>query len=157
MLENKSPTPDRTNLGLKTKDIVAAYTLLRIVVGINYFNHGATRIFNIPGFMDSMVNTMQDSWIPEFLVSINAALVPPVELIVGALMIIGFWTRGALIACFILMAILMYGITIIQNWDGASSQLIYNIVLFILLAGLSFNRISVDGWLKHKSDGVSKQ
>ena len=152
MLEDKPNFQDRTNLSLKTRDIVAAYTLLRIVVGINYFNHGATRIFNIPGFIDSMVDTMQGSWIPEFLVRINAALVPPVELIVGALLIIGLFTRGALIACFILMAVLMYGITIIQNWDGAGSQLIYNIVLFILLAGLSFNRISVDGWLKNKRD-----
>ena len=148
MQENKP----KTTISLKTRDLVAAYTLLRIVVGINYFNHGATRIFNISGFMDSMVTTMQDSWIPEFLVRINAALVPPVELIVGVLIIIGLFTRGALIACFILMAVLMYGITIIQNWDGASSQLIYNIVLFILLAGLSFNRVSVDGWWKNKRD-----
>lgn len=152
MLENKPNTKNRSSLGLRTSDIVAAYTLLRIVVGINYFNHGATRIFNIPGFIDAMVNTMQDSWIPEFLVRINAGLVPPVELIVGALIIIGLFTRSALIACFILMAILMYGITIIQNWDGASSQLVYNIVLFILLAGLNFNRISVDAWLKRKRD-----
>lgn len=147
MLQNRSNS-QKANPSLKTNDIVAAYTLLRIVVGINYFNHGATRIFNIPGFIDSMVGTMQDSWIPEFLVRINASLVPPVELIVGALITIGLFTRGALIACFILMAVLMYGITIIQNWDGASSQLIYNIVLFILLAGLNFNRISVDAWFK---------
>lgn len=150
MLENKNDIKNKTHLGLRTKDIVAAYTLLRIVVGINYFNHGATRIFNITGFIDSMVNTMQDSWIPEFLVRINAALVPPVELIIGVLLIFGLFTRGALIACFILMAVLMYGITIIQNWDGASSQLIYNIVLFILLAGLSFNRISIDAWLRNQ-------
>ncbi|MEM8676951.1 MAG: DoxX family protein [Cyanobacteria bacterium P01_G01_bin.67] len=152
MLENKS----KNNISLKTRDIVAAYTLLRIVVGINYFNHGATRIFNVPGFMDAMVNTMQASWIPEFLVRINAALVPPVELIVGALMIFGLFTRGALIACFILMAVLMYGITIIQNWDTAGSQLIYNIVLFILLAGVNFDRISVDAWLKNKRNRISK-
>ncbi|MEL6910342.1 MAG: DoxX family protein [Cyanobacteria bacterium J06631_6] len=150
MLGNK-PQQD-----LKQRDIVAAYTLLRIVIGINYFNHGATRIFNIPGFMDSMVTTMQSSWIPEFLVRINAALVPPVELIVGALIILGLFTRSALLACFILMAILMYGVTIIQNWDAASSQLIYNIVLFILLAGLGFNHISVDAWLQSKGDRISK-
>lgn len=152
MLEKEPKTKNRDVRSLKTRDVVAAYTLLRIVVGINYFNHGATRIFNIPGFIDSMVSTMQDSWIPEFLVRINAALVPPVELIVGALITIGLFTRSALIASFILMAVLMYGITIIQNWDGASGQLIYNIVLFILLAGLSFNRISIDAWLKNKRD-----
>ena len=151
MVENRQTQVNPSNnLSLKTRDVVAAYTLLRIIVGINYFNHGVTRIFNIPGFMDAMVKVMQDSWIPEILVRANAALVPPVELIVGALMIIGFWTRGALISCFILMAVLMYGVTIIQNWDAASSQLIYNIVLFILLAGLNFNRISVDSWLKNK-------
>jgi hypothetical protein len=55
MLENESKTKNRADLSLKTRDIVAAYTLLRIVVGINYFNHGATRIFNIPGFMDSCI------------------------------------------------------------------------------------------------------
>ena len=155
MQEDKPNLKNQTSLSLKTRDLVAAYTLLRIVVGINYFNHGATRIFNIPGFMDSMVSTMQDSWIPVFLVRINSALVPPVELIVGALITVGFFTRSALIACFILMAVLMYGITIIQNWDGASGQLTYNIVLFILLAGLSFNRISVDGWLRNKRDRSS--
>ncbi len=74
MLENKPNLKNQTNLGLRTIDIVAAYTLLRIVVGINYFNH------------------------------------------------------------------------------GASSQLIHNIVLFILLAGLNFNSIFVDGWLKSKRD-----
>ncbi len=150
MLEDKTHTKHKTNLGLRTIDIVAAYTLLRIVVGINYFNHGATRIFNIPGFMDAMVNAMQDSWIPEFLVRINAALVPPVELIVGALIAIGLFTRASLIVCFVLMAFLMYGVTIIQNWEVAGSQLIYNIVLFILLAGLGFNRISVDAWWRNK-------
>ncbi|MGV2829227.1 DoxX family protein [Myxosarcina sp. GI1(2024)] len=150
MLENEPKTEKRVHLRLRNRDLVAAYTLLRIVVGINYFNHGATRIFNIPGFIDSMVNTMQSSWIPEFLVRINAALVPPVELVVGVLITIGLFTRGALIACFVLMIVLMYGVTIIQNWDTAGSQLIYNIVLFILLAGVSFDRISVDAWLRRK-------
>lgn len=156
MLEQKPNPKTKINFGLKTLDIVAAYTLLRIVVGINYFNHGFTRIFNIPGFIDSMVDAMQTSGIPEFLVRINAALVPPVELIVGALITIGLLTRSALIVCFILMIILMYGVTIVQNWDTASSQLIYNIVLFILLAGVSFDRLSVDAWLQHRRDRFSK-
>ena len=150
MPETKPSLIDQTNPSLKTRDLITAYTLLRIVTGINYFNHGATRIFNLPGFIDAMVKTMQDSWIPESLIRINAALVPPVELAIGLLMIIGLLTRQALVICFVLMAILMYGITIIQNWDTASSQLIYNIVLFILLAGLNFNQVSVDAWLKYR-------
>ena len=137
-------------VGLRPRDIVTAYTLLRIVVGVNYFNHGVTRIGNIPEFMDAMVQTMQDAWIPEALVRINAALVPPVELVVGLLIAIGLFPRSALIACFILMIVLMYGVTIIQNWDTAGSQLIYNITLFILLAGLGFNTLSIDHWLSRR-------
>ncbi|EAZ92008.1 DoxX family protein [Crocosphaera chwakensis] len=150
MLDSKPTINNKPQISLRTKDIVAAYTLLRIVVGVNYFNHGFTRIFDVPSFINRMVNTMQDSGIPEFLVRINAGLVPPVELIVGVLITVGFLTRSALIACFVLMIILMYGITIIQNWDGASSQLIYNIILFILLAGLNFNKVSVDNWLRNR-------
>lgn len=75
---------------------------------------------------------------------LNAFLVPPVELIVGLLLILGLFTRIALVATLVLMAILMYGVTIVQNWDAASSQLIYNIVLFLLLAGLGYNRFALD-------------
>ncbi|MBF2037045.1 MAG: DoxX family protein [Leptolyngbyaceae cyanobacterium T60_A2020_046] len=134
-------------IALRSSDIAIAYGLLRLIMGINYFNHGFVRIGNIPGFMDAMVGAMDGAWMPEFLVPINAALVPPVELIAGALLIVGLFTRGALIATLILMAILMYGVTIVQNWDTASSQLIYNIVLFILLAGLAYNRYSLDYWI----------
>lgn len=130
--------------GVRRVDIVLAYTFLRVIVGVNYFNHGATRIGNLSGFMDSMGAAMADAWMPAALVRINAALVPPVELIVGALLIVGLVTRGALIACLALMVMLMYGVTIVQNWDTAASQLIYDIILVALLAGLGFNQISLD-------------
>ncbi|MDJ0714193.1 MAG: DoxX family protein [Prochloraceae cyanobacterium] len=141
---------NKAHIGLRTRDIVAAYTLLRIVVGIGYFNIGFGKIGNIPGFMNAMVERMQDSFLPEILVRINAAIVPPVELIVGLLITIGLFTRSALIACFCLMVMLMYGITIIKDWDTAANQLIYNITLFILLAGVGYNTISIDGWLSRK-------
>ena len=141
---------NQTNIGLRTRDIVAAYTLLRIVVGVNYFNHGFVRLGNISGFINAMVERMQDSFIPEILVRMNAAIVTPVELIVGLLITIGLFTRSALIACFCLMVMLMYGITIIQDWSTAADQLIYNITLFILLAGVGYNTISIDGWLSRK-------
>ncbi len=71
---------------------------------------------------------------------VKASLVPPVELLVGLLLIAGLFTRASLIATFILMVILMYSVTIVQNWSAASSQLIYNIVLFILLAARTGTR-----------------
>ncbi|MGB3691628.1 MAG: DoxX family protein [Spirulinaceae cyanobacterium] len=141
----------RNNLGLRRGDIILAYTFLRLIVGINYFNHGFTRLGNIPDFVAGMVDKFQGTFIPEILIRINAALVPPVELIVGLLITIGLLTRSALIACFALMLILMYGVTLVQDWQVAGGQLTYNLALFILLAGLGFNTISVDNWWQKRS------
>ena len=129
---------------LKAADISLAYLLLRIVVGVNYFNHGFTRMGNIPGFANSMVEAMEGAWMPDFLVRLTAYFVSPIELIFGLLLIVGLFTRLSLVVTFILMVILMYGVTIVQNWNAASSQLIYTIVLFILLAGLGYNQFSLD-------------
>ncbi|MEM8808071.1 MAG: DoxX family protein [Cyanobacteria bacterium P01_G01_bin.38] len=132
---------------LKAADISLAYALLRIIMGINYFNHGATRLGNLPGFADAMVGAMEGAWMPEFLVRITALLVSPIELIFGLFLILGLFTRISLIITFVLMAVLMYGVTIVQNWDTASSQLIYNLALFILLAGVGYNRFALDNIL----------
>lgn len=141
-------------ISLKPQDIAIAYLLLRILIGVNYFNHGFTRIFDIPGFAEGIVEQLKDSYFPEFMVRINSYLVPPVELIVGVLITIGLATRISLIATFILMIILKLGVTSVQNWGAATSMLSYALVLFILLAGHSFNIYSIDHWRKKKQTSV---
>ncbi len=135
---------------LRKSDIVLAYTFLRLVFGINMFVHGLVRIGNIPGFVESQVGLYKDIAIPAFLIAIPAYLIPIVEFAVGLLLILGLQTRNALIANFLLMMTLMFGVCLLQKWDTAGSQLIYNLVLFILLAGCNFNLISVDNWLSRR-------
>lgn len=139
-------TDDRTRLN--HKDVAMAYFLLRLLIGVNFLNHGLTRIGNIPGFVDSMVKAMEASYFPEPLVRINAFLVPIVELIVGILIIVGWRTRAALTVTSALMVILMLGVTSVQDWQTAGGQLVYGLILFVLLACSSFNTVSVDHWLK---------
>ena len=135
---------EREAIWLRRRDIILAYTFLRIVLGVNFFNHGFTRLGNIPGFAQSMVDMFQDTFMPEVLVRVPAMLVPIVELIGGLLVTIGLLTQAALATLFGLMIVLMYGVTLIQNWDAAGSQLIYCLVLFILIAGNSFNTFSLE-------------
>lgn len=132
---------------LKTGDIILAYTLLRVIVGVNYFNHGFVRLGNMTGFAQAMVERFQDTFIPGPLIWITGFMVTPVEFVVGILITIGWFTRSALVATLCLMLILMYGVTLLQEWDIASSQLVYDLILFILLAGLGYNILSVDGYL----------
>ena len=142
--------PSRQPYLLRAADISLAYLLLRIIVGVNYFNHGFTRLDNLPGFANAMVESMEGAWMPDFLVRLTAYFVSPVELVFGFLLILGLFTRLSLVVTLILMVILMYGVTIVQNWSAASSQLIYNIVLFILLAGLGYNQFSLDTILANR-------
>ena len=135
---------------LRRRDIITAYTLLRIVFGVNFFNHGFTRIGNMSRFAESMVQRFQDTFVPEALVRAPALLIPPVELIVGLLLILGLATQGALITGFSLMIVLMYGITLLQEWDTATSQLIYCLIYFLLIAGSSFNTVSLDHLLERR-------
>ena len=140
----------RESIWLRRRDIILAYTFLRIVLGVNFFNHGFTRLGNIPGFAQSMVDMFQDTFIPEVLVRVPVMLVPIVEFVGGLLVTIGLATQAALMTLFGLMIMLMYGVTLIQNWDAASSQLIYCLVLFILIAGNSFNTFSLDSLISRR-------
>ncbi|MGD1807205.1 DoxX family protein [Dapis sp. BLCC M126] len=142
---NKIETP----IFLKRQDVTLAYTLLRIVFGINFFLHGLVRIGNMGGFIQGMVERFQDIT-PSFVIVPFAAVVTPVELISGFLMIIGLQTRSAIIAGFVLMMPLMFGVSLLQEWDAASSQLIYCLVFFILLAGCSLNSISIDQLIRNR-------
>ncbi|UBF28340.1 DoxX family protein [Kovacikia minuta CCNUW1] len=135
---------------LRHRDLVTAYTLLRIVLGVNFFNHGFTRLGNIPGFADSMVQLFQKTAVPEPLVRGPALLVPIIEFVVGFLVTLGLLTRPALVTGFGLMIMLMYGVTLLQNWDTATSQLIYCLVFFILIAANRFNTFSIDALLERR-------
>ncbi|WP_036478220.1 DoxX family protein [Myxosarcina sp. GI1] len=137
-------TKEDRAIWLRRRDIVLAYVFLRIVFGVNFFNHGFTRIADISGFAQSMVDMFQNTFVPEVLVRVPGLLVPIVELIGGLLVTIGLFTQAALVTLFGLMIVLMYGVTLLQKWDTAGSQLIYCLVLFVLIAGNSFNSFSID-------------
>jgi thiosulfate dehydrogenase (quinone) large subunit len=142
---------DKNNTIFKPKDLTLAHLGLRLLLGVNFFNHGFTRIGNIPGFVEETVKTLEGSYFPEPLVRINAFIVPIVELVVGILITLGLATRLALVVTFALMVMLMMGVTSVQNWQAASSQLVYGIVLFILLATCQYNVFSLDSWWRKRN------
>jgi thiosulfate dehydrogenase [quinone] large subunit len=130
---------------LRRRDLVTAYTLLRVLFGVNFFNHGFTRLGSLAEFAQGMVDLFQDTFVPEPLVRAPALLVPIVEFLIGIGIALGLGTEIALVTGMGLMIVLTYGVTLIQNWDAASSQLIYCLVFTVLIAGRCFNDGSIDG------------
>lgn len=115
-----------------------AYLLLRLLTGLNFFMHGFARIAtgsHLSGFAQGMVKSMAATPLPRTLTLASGYVIPCIELVVGALLLLGFATRAALILGFLLMFVLMFGITLKQDWATAGSQLLYGLVLAALLFG----------------------
>jgi thiosulfate dehydrogenase (quinone) large subunit len=141
---------NNNNFSLKPRDIAVAHLLLRLLIGVIFLNFGFTKIVNIPAFVERMVKTLDASYIPEALIRLGAYPVPIIEVVVGLLIILGLSTRIVLILTSTLMIMLAFGATSAQKPELASSQLIYGIVLFMLLATCRYNWFSIDSWLRRK-------
>ena len=63
---------------------------------------------------------------------------------IGIGLIFGLGTEISLIAGMILMMVLTYGVTLVENWNAAASQLIYCLGFTVLIAGRCFNDLSAD-------------
>lgn len=138
------------DISLNPRDLAIAHLLLRVMVGGIFLNSGFNKIFNIPAFVERMVKTLDASYIPDVLIRLGAYPVPIIELVVGVLIILGLSTRIALILTATLMVMLAFGAMSAQLTELVSSQLIYGIVLFVLLATCRFNWFSIDSWLHRK-------
>jgi thiosulfate dehydrogenase [quinone] large subunit len=115
-----------------------AYLLLRLLTGINFFMHGFARIFtgtHLAGFAQGMVKSMAATPLPPALTLATGYVIPCIELAVGALLLLGIFTRATLVLAFFLLFLLMFGITLKQDWATAGGQLVYGIVLALLLFG----------------------
>ena len=124
---------------------VLAYTMFRLFMGLNMFMHGAVRLGpNYEGFIIWTQSVFADSWLPMWLVTLEARLIPGVEIAVGVLLLLGFKTRIALIVAIVLMATLVFGMNVVQNWELVNRHVIYVIAFYLLLHNLEFNQKSID-------------
>jgi len=113
-----------------------AYLLLRILTGVDFFGHGFARIFtgsHLSGFAHALVKHMDTTPLPPTLTLDSGYMIPCVELLIGTLLLLGIATRAALTLALLLMLLLMFGTTLKQDWDSASTQLLYGLVLAVLL------------------------
>lgn len=115
-----------------------AYIFLRVLTGADFLYHGITHVFTgdgLPGFVQVLLDTMQGSHLPSRLVVGAAYAIPCVELAVGALLLIGFGVRYALMGAYLLLLVLLFGICMQRNWSLAGLQLLYALVIGFLLLG----------------------
>lgn len=134
---NKSPL---------TFDQELALALFRLTLGVNFFMHGATRVFgDLSKFVGGTVKGFEKTILPAPLVELYATGLAFVELGLGVLLILGLFTRASLVIGALVMSSLVFGMGLRQQWDTVGSQMVYAICFFLLLFFHVPNRFSLDG------------
>jgi thiosulfate dehydrogenase [quinone] large subunit len=133
------------------RDKLTAYALLRVTLGTNIAMHGLSRVLAGPAVFSSKLTTQfAASPLPQPLVRTFGQDLPWLEGLFGLLLLIGLRTRAALIGGALLMLVLTFGSSLIQDWQAASTQLLYAAVYAALLFLLRFNGWSIDALLDRK-------
>ncbi len=129
-------------------DASIAYAIFRLTFGVNIGFRGIVRIANgLDNFTAGLLKQFAVTSFPLGAVDAFGHTVPLVETVVGILLILGLWTRGALIIGGLMMTALTFGTMFLQNFDLAWLQLTYAMAFFGLLALRSWNLISLDARL----------
>lgn len=125
-----------------------AYLMGRLAIGLSFFGHGLVRLPKLAGFSSWMVGQFSKSFLPEALIVPFSYVLPFAEFAAGLLIIIGLFTRQALLLAGFVSLALIFGTTIIENWEALPSQLIHVAFLSVLLAYLPYNNYAVDKIIK---------
>jgi len=122
-----------------------SFLLARLAVGMSMFGHGLVRLPKLQSFSHWMVGQFEKSMLPEIIVTPFSYILPIAELLVGIFLLIGLFTRQALVAGSLVMIALIFGSSMIEEWGAIPSQLIHAAFFSILLIfEKSYNSFAVD-------------
>jgi thiosulfate dehydrogenase (quinone) large subunit len=122
-----------------------AYFLLRVTFGANLFLHGLTRLLEgHAAFLAYITKQMQGSPFPSWPLPLFTYVLPWFEGSVGLLLLLGLFTRNALVVGSLVLLGLQIGSALAQNWSVVGDQLLYVVIFFLLLTFSKRNRWSLD-------------
>jgi len=134
------------------RDASMAYAALRIAFGINMAMHGVNRLLaGVGQFAAKMAQDFSSTVLPRWMVLTFGQLLPFVELAIGVLLLIGFWTRWTLLSGMAVIAALMFGTALKGDWNVLGTQLLYALVYYLLLARCADDAFGVDAARRHRN------
>lgn len=134
-----------SGLRREEQDQRLAYALFRATMGLDVLLHGVHRIAKGPSaFADSLVPMFAETPLPAAAVHAFGLALPWVEAALGALLLVGLATRGALVASSLLMAALVFGTGLRGDWNTLAIQVLYVVAYYLLLAHACRNSWALD-------------
>jgi thiosulfate dehydrogenase (quinone) large subunit len=125
-----------------------AYLLLRFTLGLSILMHGLVRLPHLGAFADGLVKLFAETPLPAIVVRPFALGLVFVEAIVGLLILLGLWTRWALLLGGATMAALVFGTALRSDWSTVAIQMLYAAIYAALLATREYDAYSIDALMK---------
>ncbi len=128
----------------------------RVMVGTLFLMAGWWKCFELTPMnhaRGSFVEGFADTWIPTFLLWGLGLAIPVVELVAGALLVVGWRTREALIAIGTILMIVTYGHALQEPLYSIKDHILpRGLLMFIaLLLPAEEDKLSIDAWLSKTS------
>ena len=101
-------------------------------------------------FASKTMSEFAASPLPSGMVHTFLTVLPFAELILGALITVGLFTRWALILGGVLITALIFGTALRNDWPTVGIQMIYSITYYILLLNRADNGFSLDALFRRK-------
>jgi thiosulfate dehydrogenase (quinone) large subunit len=121
------------------------YFVLRFVLGFSILMHGLVRLPHLGVFADGLVKQFAGTILPATLVRWFGLSLVFAETLIGLLVLLGLWSRWALLLGAACMASLIFGTALRSEWNTLAIQLFYALLYAALIATREYNSYSVDG------------
>ena len=144
----RNPGVNAVDENQEFRDRTIAYGLLRVLLGVNIALHGISRLLDFSKFQGMIETQFAHSPLPHAAVTAFAHLLPWAESAVGVLVLAGLMTRLSLIVGASIMIVLTFGSCLIQDWQVAGLQLVYQIAYFTLLFLRRYYHWSADTFVR---------
>ena len=126
----------------------------RGVLGLIFLMAGVYKVFQLGpvGHVHRWFLPYSDTFLPIWSLWLVGLVIPFVELIAGALVILGWKTRHALVALGVVLVIVTFGHLLDQPLYALHEHVIPRLalVLFVLMVPQDLDRFSIDQFLKHR-------
>ncbi len=132
-----------------------AILVARAILGLIFFMAGLWKVFTLGPVAHALrwfVEPYADTFLPTWSLWATGTVVPVVELVAGALLLIGLWNRVALLALGGVLVLVTFGHLLADPLYEFHTHVIPRtaLLLFLLAMPASEDRISVDGWLARR-------
>lgn len=122
-----------------------AYALLRAAIGFTFFFYGFGKVHGGVGqFVQGLEKDFSATFLPGFSIRLFGYALPFLELTVGALLLLGLFTKYAAALGGLLIIVLTAGLAITSQAGTVAHNLIYAIVLFLLIYHVDENGLCLD-------------